>query len=331
MENNFKTVVIGAGPVGLFASSMLEMLGIHVAIFETRSEIGGQCLLYPEKPVYGIPAMPGIKSIDLVNSLYKQALDSGACFYLNTCVEKINKNEEDNRFFEITTSRGKFLAESIVITAGFGAFTHVPLGLPNESDFEGKSLFYSISDINKFAGKNVVIAGGGNAAIDWALELSKIAQSISIVHRREQFRCNESTFALLEKSIKKGITRIYTSSYFKELIGKNRQLEKIIIQTPNGEILLYVNNLLVFFGISTNIDYMQNWGIALENQRIPINETTGATNIPGIFAAGDIVSFPNKVNIIVTGFGEAAKTAYAVKFFLNPEVAMQNNCQALKG
>ena len=328
-DNRFQVAVIGAGPVGLFTSSMLGMMGLSTVVFDSQPEVGGQCIaLYPEKPVYGVPALPNIKAGDLVKKLYDQSLSYNSKFVLGNEVKKISK--VDN-LFVLETCKGHFFVNSVVIAAGFGSFTPNKIGLENEIEFEGKSLFYHVSSINDFKDDNVIILGGGNAAIDWAIELTKVAKSISVIHRRESFRCSEFTQATLEQLVKENKIKLFTPYQTKKLLGQNGILENIEISNGENTLLLPLNKLIVLFGISSNVGYIKEWGIEMKGQKISIDQSTCSTNIDGIFSVGDIVEYENKVNIIASGFGEAVKVAYSVKKFLNPTEYFQNNCQSLKG
>ena len=328
-----QVVVIGAGPVGLFVSSMLRMLGLSVVVFESQDKPGGQCAaLYPEKPVYGIPALPKIKAGTLVERLYDQAVSQGARFVFNAQVEQIKRLEQTDQAeqaepsgnpnslsscFEVSTPHTTIQAQALVITAGAGAFVPNRIGLPNEHEFEGRSLFYSVQTPTSFSNKKIVIAGGGNAAIDWALELCPHVQSIDIVHRRNQFRCNESTLNHLQGFPDK--VRFHTPFQISVLHGQDGYIQEISLQNEADSKRIPADCLLVFFGIASNLQFLNTWGVNLDKQRITIRQENGSTNIPGIFAAGDIVTYDQKINILATGFGEAAKAAYAVKNYLDPQ------------
>ncbi|MDR0633339.1 MAG: NAD(P)/FAD-dependent oxidoreductase [Holosporales bacterium] len=343
VDRCFDAVVVGAGPVGLFAASELGMLGVRTAVLDSQDEVGGQCsALYPEKPVYGVPALERVTATDLIKSLHSQALSLGATVFADTCVNDIMRTgqdqdqgqgqgqaqaNQDSAVFEIKTSNGAFFARTVVIAAGVGTFTHNRIGLPNEAEFEGQSLFYKVLDVNKFSNSRVVIAGGGNAAIDWGVELCKIAESVSVVHRRDSFRCSDASLGRLKVFENKGIARIYAPFEITALgrqEGKCGKIARITVKNDKQEEVIPADFLLVFFGVSANVSYMQGWGLEMHNQKIIINEADGATNQAGIFAAGDVVHYAEKMKIIVSGFGEAAKSAYAVKRFLGAHPAPPN-------
>jgi thioredoxin reductase (NADPH) len=221
-------------------------------------------------------------------------------------------------------------SKTVIIAAGAGAFTPNKLGQPNEDEFAGKTLFYGISSIKDFAGKRVVVVGGGNAAVDWSLELSKIAKSVDLIHRRETFRCNQTTLQLLSDRVMTNClqetsgknVRIHTPFRVVSLEGNEGRLTRVKVVSEKkdvsgcGEFFIDADYLLVFCGLLANVNCMKDWGIALDGQKIAVNEA-GETNVRGIFAAGDVVCYPNKLNILAVGFGEAAKAAYAVKRLLN--------------
>jgi thioredoxin reductase (NADPH) len=321
----FESVVVGAGPIGLFASSMLGLLGIRAAVLDSQDAVGGQCTaLYPEKETSGIPALEKIKAAALVESLHSQALAKNAVFFTGTCVNSITENAPTPGIFEIKTSNGDFWARAIVIAAGAGMFAHNHLGLPNESDFEGETLFYKILDVDKFAGSRVVIAGGGDAAIDWAMKLCEIAKSVHVVHRRDSFRCSPTSLERLKAFANEGIAHIYAPFEIAALTGKGGKIASIIVKNSNNEETIPTDYLLVFFGVSANVSYMKEWGLTMHNQKIVVNETDCSTNLAGVFAAGDVAHYADKVNMIVCGFGEAAKTAYAIKRFLGGQAVPHN-------
>jgi thioredoxin reductase len=237
---------------------------------------------------------------------------------------------------------GKFRAKTIIITAGVGSFVPNKLGLPNENDFCGKSLFYDVTDIKVFANKRVVVVGGGNAAVDWALELSNIATFVDLVHRRKKFRCNQATFDLLSQrmygsddenysscGLRTKNVRIHVPFRLSSLEGSDGVMTGARLEAVDGvgcdadELFIEADYLLIFCGLVADVHYMQNWGVLLENQKIPVNETC-ETNVPGMFAAGDVVSYPNKLNILAVGFGEAAKAAYAAKRYLDTASALSD-------
>lgn len=327
----FSASIIGAGPVGLFAASMCRVLGLRTVVFDTLPQVGGQCaILYPDKHVQGIPAFDKLTSHELVQRLHHQALSYQAEFRLNTKINQIHFNtEHDKPLFELHAPSGNFLSQAVIIAAGMGSFEPNRPIVEHLEEFEESSVYYHVSDIQRFKNSDVVIAGGGDSAVDWAVELSSIAKSVTIVHRRTQFRCTPSNEERLQKLVQTNQVKVYTPYQLMKLNGANRKLSSIIIQNSElATVEIPTNKLLVLFGISANLGPIQNWGLALKGQKIIINNSTCATNIPGIFAVGDAVDYDYKINLITCGFGEAIKAAYAVKRYLDPERTLSPNCQA---
>lgn len=327
----FSVSIIGAGPVGLFAASMCRMLGLHTIVFDTLPQVGGQCaILYPEKHVQGIPAFDELTSQELVQRLYQQALSCQTEFKLNTKIDQIHlKTESEKSLFELHSQSGDVVSQAVIIAAGMGSFEPNRPVIARLEEFEGSSIYYHVADTNQFKDSDVVIAGGGDSAVDWAVELSSIAKSVTIVHRRNKFRCTPSNEERLQKLIQKNQVKIYTPYQLTQLNGENQQLSSILIQNAELDTVeIPTDKLLILFGISANLGPIQNWGLALKGQKIIINNSTCATNIPGIFAVGDAVDYDYKINLITCGFGEAIKAAYAVKRYLDPERTLSPNCQA---
>lgn len=350
----FSVAVIGAGPVGLYVASLCGMLGLSVAVFETLPFVGGQCAaLYPQKVVKGVPGFPDVKAQDLIEPLHRQALASGATFFLGARVENIREvrtsdsSEEgevasDERMFELSAQGRTFYARSLLIASGMGCFH------PNKPSFEetvsrqafaaleGKHIHYAVQDPSLFKDQALVIAGGGDSAVDWAMELLPVARSVTLVHRRETFRCAPASAERL-KALEGSLT-IYRSAQLKALRRAGERLSHVVLTLPDqDELALEADHLLVFFGLTTDLGPLTTWeiasGLTIQRQKILVDPLSGATGVPGVFALGDVATYPNdltKVNLIASGFGEAVTAAYAVRRYLYPNEKMVANVQSLK-
>ncbi|TCS96896.1 NAD(P)/FAD-dependent oxidoreductase [Hazenella coriacea] len=310
--------VIGGGPAGLFAAFYAGMRKASVTLIESMPQLGGQLsALYPEKYIYDIAGFPKVTAQDLVNNLIEQCQLFQPKVYLEEKVIKVTKKEE--RFFEIITNKQTHRSKSVIITAGCGAFEPRKLAVPDADRFESTNLHYFVSDKQKFAGKDVLIAGGGDSAVDWALMLEPIAKSVTLIHRREKFRAHEHSVELLQKSS----VQVITPREISELIGETH-IEKAIICDPKKETCeeLHVDEVIVSFGFVSSLGPIQEWGLEIEDGSIRVN-TKMESNIPGIFAAGDIATYPGKVKLIAVGFGEAPTAVNNAKQYIDPQARLQ--------
>jgi len=309
--------IIGGGPVGMFTAFYAGMRQASVKIIESLPQLGGQLsALYPDKYVYDVAGFPKIKASELVDRLSEQMGQFEQEICLNE--EVIEVTREDDVFKLITSSQTHY-SKTIIITAGNGAFKPRTMNLQDEAKFENTNLHYSIKDINDFANKNVVIFGGGDSAVDWALMLEKIASSVSIVHRRDRFRAHEHSIVQLEECS----VNILTPYVPTELHGDTK-LESIILKESKTkeEIELKADDYLVNYGFISNLGPINNWGLAIENHSIAVN-SRAETNIPGIYAVGDIATYPGKVELMATGFGEAPIAVSNAKVYIDPKESMQ--------
>lgn len=311
--NKIKTdiAIIGAGPAGLFTVFQAGMLKMKTIVIDTLDAIGGQCIsLYPEKPIYDIPACPKILAKDLVEALSRQIAPFSPKFLLNQRVDSLIKKDEE---FVLETSAGNIIeAKSVVIAAGAGAFGPNRPPLDRLEEFEGKSIFYMVKRKEDFIGKKILIAGGGDSAADWAISLSEIAD-VTIVHRRAKFRCAPNSHDKILDLESKGKIKIEAPYQLERLIGNNGILEAVEVKDFDGIVKsIEANVLLSFFGLAMDIGAIENWGMNIEKKHINVNQATMETSISGVFAVGDICTYPGKLKLILTGFSEAAIACHAI-------------------
>ncbi|KJW04389.1 pyridine nucleotide-disulfide oxidoreductase family protein [Rickettsia argasii T170-B] len=307
---NTDVVIIGAGPVGLFAIFQAGMLGMKCHVIDAQEVIGGQCItLYPEKPIYDIPAYPKIAAEELIKQLELQAAPFNPIYHLNQQAIELNKQDD---FFEIKTSKNTLIkSKVIIIAAGAGSFGPNKPPLANIEDFESKSVFYFINDKSKFAGKNIVIAGGGDSAVDWAISLSDIANKIYLVHRRDKFTAAPESVRQLRHIAETDKIELVTGYQLNALDGNNSGLQSVIVKDlQNNTRKLDANILLPFFGLKQDLGSLANWGLNVKLHHIEVDSSYYQTNIAGIYAIGDIVHYVGKLKLILTGFAEAASSLH---------------------
>ncbi len=333
MENTQKSdvVIIGAGPVGLFAIFECGMLKMKCHVVDSLAHIGGQCTaLYPEKPIYDIPGFPHISAEELIARLEDQARPFAPVYHLNQQVTQIEKTENG---FRVTTSQNTIIdCKAVILAAGAGAFGPNRPPLDNLAAFEGKSVFYTVRKREDFAGKTIVIAGGGDSAVDWSLSLSPLAKKIYFVHRRDKFRAAPDSVAKLQALAASGNVEMVIPHQLHALIGTHGILQAVETMDLDGKIRrLDADVLLPFFGIVPQLGPIAAWGIAIENHHIPVDPATCSTNIPGLFAVGDIATYPRKLKLILTGFAEAAQAAHAIHPLVFPDQALHFIYSTTKG
>ena len=301
-------VVVGAGPVGLFAVFELGILGLKAHVIDNLDKVGGQCIeLYPDKPIYDIPALPECTGESLTKNLLKQIDPFKTNFHLNQRVEKLEK--KDNAWIVTTSDQNQFETPNIIIAAGVGSFEPRKPPIKDIEKFEKTNLFYSVKDKNKFKDQTVCIFGGGDSALDWTVELSKISKKIILVHRREEFRAAQHTVNLARELEKNGKVQILTNYQPVNFEG-NDKIEKVILKHDSGEEKeILTDNVLAFFGLKMELGPIANWGLDLEAKSLKVNTKNFETNEKGIFAIGDICTYPGKLKLILSGFHEGALCA----------------------
>ena len=302
-------LIIGAGPVGLFVVQQLGLIGLKAEVVDNLNKIGGQCIeLYPDKPIYDIPALPECTGASLTKNLLEQIKPFKTNFHLNERVQKISK-EKNN--WKIVTSKDKiFISPNIIIAGGVGSFEPRKFSIKEAEKFENNGVYYSVKDKNYFKNKKICIFGGGDSALDWAIELSKFAEVI-LVHRRNEFRGAGHSAEIARKLEKEGKLKIKTPFQINSIEGSDK-INAITIKNENGKIeKIATDCLLGFFGLIMKLGPIVEWGLNLEKKHIPVNTENFQTNKEGIFAIGDICIYPGKLKLILSGFHEGALAARA--------------------
>ena len=313
-------LIIGAGPCGLFQVFELGLLGIKAEIVDSMAVPGGQCAeLYPDKPIYDIPGIPVCSAEELVANLLKQIEPFDAKFHLGQEVQELEQLD-GGRFRAVTSTGTEFLAQSVFIAGGVGSFQPRRLRFPEADALEDQNLFYKVKDPDRFAGRKLVILGGGDSALDWALALWEQSDSLALVHRRDEYRAVQSSVDALKDLEREGRVEIYETSTACGLQVDNGRLIAVDIKTgPEKKIkTLAADDLLVFFGLSPKLGPIAEWGLEIKRKTIPVDTEKFETSIPGIYAVGDINTYPGKKKLILSGFHEAALAAFAAKARLEP-------------
>ncbi|MDB5488105.1 MAG: ferredoxin-NADP reductase [Reyranella sp.] len=316
-------IIVGAGPVGLFAVFECGMVRLNCHVIDVLDDAGGQCTaLYPEKPIYDIPGFPRIEAAELIVRLKAQAAAFRPVYHLGEQVQALEPLT--GGFWRVTTSKGTVLqAKAVIVAAGVGAFGPNRPPLPNIEAYEGKSVFYYVTQRETFRGKRIVIAGGGDTAVDWALSLAEIAGHVSVIHRRDRFRAAPESEAKLKALAKAGKIDLVVPYQLHGLEGGNGQLTAVTVATLEGETKrIEADVLLPFFGLSMSLGPIADWGLALERNQIEVNPATAATSKAGIFGVGDVVTYPGKLKLILTGFAEAAIAARSAYALVHPETPL---------
>lgn len=326
-------VIVGAGPAGLFSVFEAGMLKIKSHVIDTLEIIGGQCTaLYPEKPIYDIPAHPKILASELIEMLEAQAAPFNPTYHLNQRVEKFERNSDGS--FLVTTSKNvQIECKAVIIAAGCGAFGPNRPPLEGLEEFEGKSIFYAVRNKAEFAGKNVVIAGGGDSAVDWAISLAEIANKVYVVHRRDKFRCAPESADKMKKLSESGKIELVIPYQLDGVEGSNGKLSAVLVKDFDGNVKkLEADYLLPFFGLAMELGPIANWGLNLHKNHIEIADaSTMQTSEKGIYAIGDIATYQNKLKLILTGFAEAASAAHDIRKIVHPDEVFHFEYSTSKG
>ncbi|MGG0787897.1 NAD(P)/FAD-dependent oxidoreductase [Peribacillus simplex] len=318
-EKVYDITIIGGGPVGLFTAFYGGMRQASVKIIESLPQLGGQLsALYPEKYIYDIAGFPKVRAQELVNNLKEQMAKFEQDVVLEQAVQEVEKQADG--VFKLTTDKEIHYSKTIIITAGNGAFQPRRIEIDDAKKYESSNLHYFIDDLNHFAGKKVVVFGGGDSAVDWALMLEPIAEKVSIIHRRDKFRAHEHSVETLKDS-KVEIKTPYIPS---ELIGTDGRIHTIVIKDTNGEDTetMEVDAVIVNYGFVSSLGPIKEWGLDIQKNSILVNSRM-ETNIPGIYAAGDIATYDGKVKLIASGFGEAPTAVNHAKQYIDPKAKVQ--------
>ena len=302
-------IIIGAGPTGLFAVHQLGIIGLQCEVIDNLDRAGGQCIeLYPDKPIYDIPGIPECTGEELTKGLVKQIKPFKTNFHLGQRVEEI---KPENNLWVVKTNKGNiFSAPNIIIAGGVGSFEPRKLSLKEAENFEGKQIFYAVTNKELFKDKKISIFGGGDSALDWALELSK-SNEITLIHRRNEFRGAAHTLSEIKKKEKEGKIIVKTPYNLKSIVG-DQALSEIEIEGEDKKIeKIKTDYILSFFGLIMKLGPIANWGLNINNKTIPVNTENFQTNKDGIFAIGDICTYPGKLKLILSGFHEGALAARA--------------------
>ena len=324
-------VIIGAGPSGLFAVFECGMLGLKCAVFDSLAEIGGQCTaLYPEKPIYDIPGFPSVLAGDLIAQLEAQAAPFAPDYYTGQQIVSLG---QESGLWRVISSRGTEVeCHAIIVAAGPGAFGPNRPPLPDIEKYEGSGVFYMVRRKEDFRGKRIVVAGGGDSAVDWALALAPIAEKLYIVHRRDKFRAAPESIRLMEDLKDKGQIETIVPYQLHELKGKDGRLTDVVVSTMDGEQrILQADTLLPFFGLAAELGPLADWGFALDHKHILVDPATCQTDIDGIYAIGDIAAYKNKLKLILTGFNEGALAAHAIHRQIFPDRDLHFEYSTTKG
>jgi thioredoxin reductase (NADPH) len=316
-------VIIGAGPVGIFQVFELGLLDIKAHVIDSLPEVGGQCIeLYPDKPIYDIPAIPVCTGKELVGNLLKQIKPFAPQFHLNQEVSTLEQ-QADGRFLISTSLEQQFLSKTVFIAAGVGAFQPRTLNLEGIEAFVNQQVFYRVRDPEQFRGKHLVICGGGDSALDWALHFVGIAASVTLIHRRDDFKAAPQSVAKMRALCAAGQMQLLIGQ-ITGLESADGLLTKVTVTDIDGEVQqIELDSLLLFYGLSPKLGPIAEWGLDIDRKQIAVDTACFQTSTPGIFAVGDINIYPGKKKLILSGFHEAALAAFAAAAYLAPEKQIQ--------
>lgn len=312
-------IIVGAGPAGLFCVFELGLLGLKAHLVDILDRPGGQCTeLYPEKPIYDIPGLPSIKGQALVDNLMAQIKPFEPAFHCGEMATGLKKLDDGR--FQLTTEAGTVLvAPVVVIAAGGGSFMPKRPPVPGIEAYEGKSVFYAVRRMEDFRGKKVLIAGGGDSALDWTINLAPVAAKVTLIHHRDGFRAAQHSVDKMHALVAEGTVDFYVASA-KALAGENGALKSVAIAKADKSVLdLDVDAFIPFFGLTMKLGPLADFGIKLENNLIPVSAATFESATAGVFAVGDICSYPGKLKLILSGFHEAALMAQAAFHICRPD------------
>ena len=313
-------VIVGAGPCGLFQVFELGLLGLKAELVDSIRQAGGQCTeLYPDKPIYDIPAIPVCSGEELTDALIKQIEPFNCGMHLGEEVAVVRKND-DGTFFLETNKGTKLQAKAVVVAGGVGSFQPRQLRVPGAEEYAGITLHYRVQDAKQFAGKRLAILGGGDSALDWVLELADIAKHITLVHRRDEYRAVPASVEKMRNLVADGKMDVIENAKATTIEGENGVVTSITIQAKDGDAIdVATDHVLVFFGLAPKLGPIAEWGLDINRKTINVDTEKFETSEPGIYAIGDISFYPGKKKLILCGFHEAALAAFAIKQRLEPD------------
>lgn len=315
-------LIVGAGPVGLFAVFELGLLDIRTHLVDILGKPGGQCSeLYPEKPIYDIPGFPVVTGQALTDNLMQQIAPFNPTFHHGEMVATLEPiGTAQSPLFRVTTDAGTvFEAKTVVVAAGGGSFQPKKPPIENIDAYEGTSVFYAVRKMEQFRGKKVLIVGGGDSALDWTLNLQPIAERVTLMHRRDDFRAAPHSVAGMRALVAEGKMDLRIGQVV-SLKGQAPQLESVVCRgSDNAEFTVDADTMLPFFGLTMKLGPIADWGLNLHENLVPADTEKFETNVPGIFAIGDINTYPGKLKLILSGFHEAALAAQRVHRYVYPE------------
>lgn len=325
-------VIVGAGPVGLFAVFEAGMLGMRSAVIDVLAMPGGQCAaLYPEKPIYDIPGIPRLAAQELVDRLIEQAAPFHPEYRLERQVTGL-KGDASEGWTVSDSGGGETACRAVVIAAGNGAFGPNRLPIPGIESFEGRSLFYLVRRREDFRGRRVVIAGGGDSAVDWAISLAEVAARVMVVHRRDKFRAAPESERRLRELAAAGRVELVIPYQLAAVEGDKGQIASVTVATLEGQRKrIEADALLAFFGLATDLGPIARWGAKIERQHLKVDPATMETSVPGVYAIGDVATYPGKLKLILSGFSEAAMAAHAIYPRVHPGRPLHFEYSTTKG
>ena len=312
-------VIIGAGPAGLFQVFELGLLDIHAHVVDSLPRIGGQCgELYPEKPIYDIPAFPVVGAQELIDRLMEQIEPFDPQFHLGQAVTELER-KDDGRFALTTSTGTQFDTATVIIAAGLGAFQPRKLRAPGAVDFDGKNIHYKITQAEELAGKDIIILGGGDSALDWTLELHDKVNSLTLIHRRVEYRAQPASVKKMKVLADKGAIKEF-HGMVREVLSEDDEFQGLRVADAEGNTHeIDADDVYVFWGLSPNLGPLAEWGLDIEKRQIHVDTEKFQTSEAGIFAVGDINTYPGKKKLILSGFHEAALAAFGVQKHLDPD------------
>lgn len=324
--------IIGAGPVGLFAAFQCGMLNMKCHVIDALPELGGQCsALYPEKPIFDIAGLPNVKAGTLIDNLIEQAAPFDPVYHTGQQVISLNRGEDG--IFHLVTDKGREIqSKAVFIAAGPGAFGPNRPPLDNIEEFEYKTLHYMVREPCCFDDQTIIIAGGGDSALDWVISLAERAKKTYLLHRRDRFRAAPASVEQMEKLVQQGKVEKLIPYQLKGISGQNGKLNSVMIADLDGNGRdIPCDHLLCFYGLNQNLGPIRDWDLDIDGYHITIDPTTGQTNRDGIYAVGDIATYPNKLKLISTGFAEVAQAAHHAYNIVYPDQALHFEYSTTKG